>query len=589
MTMTTIYWKTRALGVLLALAFILGLSSASPAAEYWLRAETTTKNMPDGAVITMWGFASCTDGSYTSCGAATVPGPELNVPAGDASGLTVHLRNNLTGPYTEPVSIIIPGQQAALAPVMTAPDGQGRQRVTSFVAETPADNLTTVDYVWSSIKTGTYLYQSGTHPALQVQMGLYGAMTHDAAAGQAYGASTAYAAQAVLLFSEIDPLLHISVALGDYGPGMGMTSTMHYEPKYFLINGTAASSGAPVTLTAGTAGSATLLRILNAGLRMRVPTFNGLYMSLAAEDGNLYPYAKTQYSAMLAPGKTFDALVTPPHYGSYAIFDRRLGLANYLQPNGGMLAYLSVGTGGPEHVGVFRGAGYWYRDTNGNNIWESGTDATSKFGIAGDLPVTGDWNGDGSDNIGVFRGAGYWYRDTNGNGIWENGVDSSVKFGVAGDKPVTGDWNGDGVTEIGVVRSGTWLLDYNGNGTWDKQNVDRMLTFGAAGDTPVTGDWDGDGSTNVGVFVPATGVWNLDTNGNGIFDGCGIDTCYTFGQAGDVPALGDWDGDGTTNIGVLRGNGMWYIDSNANGVLDMGVDVSFKFGITGDKPVTGKW
>jgi FtsP/CotA-like multicopper oxidase with cupredoxin domain len=584
MTMTTLYWKARAHGVLLALAFILGLSGTSQAAEYWLRAETVAKPMPDGAVITMWGFASC-DAAW-ACGAATVPGPELNVPSGDATGLTVHLRNNLTGPYTESVSIIIPGQQSALAPVMTAPDGQGRQRVTSFVAETPADNSTTIDYVWSGIKPGTYLYQSGTHPALQVQMGLYGAMTHDAAAGQVYGASTAYAAQATLLLSEVDPLVHISVAAGDYGPGMGMTSTMRYEPKYFLINGAASSVGSPISLPTGTAGSRTLLRFLNAGLRMRVPTLNGLFMSLAAEDGNLYPFAKEQYSLMLAPGKTVDAFITPENYGSYAIFDRRMGLANYLQANGGMLAYLSVGTGGPEQVGVFRN-GYWYRDTNGNNTWEAGVDATNRLGIAGDVPVVGDWDGNGVDDLGVYR-LPYFYRDTNGNGVWDAGVDTVTRFGIPGDIPVVGDWNNDGVSEVGIFRSGTWYLDYNANGVWNA-GVDRSFTFGAAGNIPVAGDWNGDGSTNIGVFIPATGVWNLDSNGNGVFDGCGTDTCYTFGQAGDVPALGDWDGNGTTNIGVFRGNGMWYIDSNANGALDAGVDLSFKFGITGDKPVVGKW
>jgi FtsP/CotA-like multicopper oxidase with cupredoxin domain len=584
--MTTVYWKTKAKSAFLALVLFLGLGGTSQAAEYWLRAETIAKNMPDGAVITMWGFANCTDGTYASCTPATVPGPELNVPVGETT-LTVHLRNNLTGPYTESISIIIPGQQTSLAPVMDDTDGSGRQRVTSFVAETPVDNTTSTGYVWNNIKAGTYLYQSGTHPALQVQMGLYGAMTHDAAASQAYGPTTAYAASATLLFSEIDPLLHISVASGDYGPGMGMTSTMHYEPKYFLINGEAHSASAPITLTAGTAGSTTLLRILNAGLRMRVPTLTGLHLSLAAEDGNLYPFAKEQYSAMLAPGKTMDALITPANYGSYAIFDRRLGLTNYLQPAGGMLAYLSVGAGGPEKVGVFRN-GYWYRDTNGNNIWEAGVDASSKLGIAGDIPVVGDWDGNGVSRIGVFRGAGYWYRDTNGNGVWDSGTDSTTKFGIAGDLPVTGDWNNDGVTEIGVFRGGTWYLDSNANGVWNN-GVDKRFTFGAAGNIPVIGDWDGDGSTNIGVFIPATGEWNLDSNGNGAFDGCGVDTCYTFGQSGDVPALGDWDGDGTTNVGVFRGNGMWYTDSNANGALDAGVDVSFKFGITGDKPVVGRW
>ena len=167
--MTTFYRKRRAKSALLALVLFLGLSGTSQAAEYWLRAETFAKNMPDGAVVTMWGFASCTDGTYAACTPATVPGPELNVPVGDTS-LTVHLRNSLTGPYTESISLIIPGQQASLAPVKSDTDGSGRQRVTSFVATTPVENTASTDYIWNNIKPGTYLYQSGSHPAVQVQM-----------------------------------------------------------------------------------------------------------------------------------------------------------------------------------------------------------------------------------------------------------------------------------------------------------------------------------------------------------------------------------------------------------------------------------
>lgn len=579
MTMTNLYTKTRAKGALLALLLILGLSGTSQGAEYWLRAETVNKTMPDGAVITMWGFAEC-DSTFTACSPATVPGPQLTVPVGDGSGLTVHLMNSLA---TEPVSLIIPGLQSALAPVKGDPAGTGKQRVTSFVAA--ALPGATNDYVWPTIKPGTYLYQSGTHPALQVPMGLYGAVTHDAAAGQAYGASTAYAQSATLLFSEIDPSLHTAVATGAYGTP-AYPSTIHFKPRYFLINGTAHSAAAPIILPAGTADSTTLLRLLNAGIKMRTPTLTGLYLSLVAEDGNLYPFAREQYAAMLAPGKTMDALIKPATYGTYAVFDRALGLANNLQANGGMLAYLSVGTGGADKIGVFRSPNRWFLDKNGNGVWDPALgDVSYWFGIAGDVPGPGDWNGDGVTDIAIFR-SGRWLRDMNGDGVWTAGVDLNTVFGIAGDKPVTGDWNGDGVTEVGVFRNGTWLLDFNSNGIWNNVTVDRRFIFGTAADTPVAGDWNGDGVTDIGTFN--AGTWQLDLNGNGMFDGCGTDLCYTFGQAGDVPSVGDWDGNGTSNLGVRRGNRV-YVDSNANGVLDIGVDVSYLFGITGDIPVVGKW
>ena len=37
--------------------------------------------------------------------------------------------------------------------------------------------------------------------------------------------------------------------------------------------------------------------------------------------------------------------------------------------------------------------------------------------------------------------------------------------------PVTGDWNGDGTTKIGVFIDGRWFLDLNGNGVWDEGDL----------------------------------------------------------------------------------------------------------------------
>ena len=64
-------------------------------------------------------------------------------------------------------------------------------------------------------------------------------------------------------------------------------------------------------------------------------------------------------------------------------------------------------------------------------------------------------------------------------------------FGQAGDLPAAGDWNGDGKAKVGVFRNGTWYLDYNGNGAWDGCGVDRCYSgsFGQQGDWPVAGKW----------------------------------------------------------------------------------------------------
>ena len=58
--------------------------------------------------------------------------------------------------------------------------------------------------------------------------------------------------------------------------------------------------------------------------------------------------------------------------------------------------------------------------------------------------------------------------------------------------------DGDGVEEIGIFRNGVWVIDTNGNRQLDEG--DRRFEFGKAGDLPVVGDWDGDGKDDVGLY-----------------------------------------------------------------------------------------
>jgi hypothetical protein len=53
--------------------------------------------------------------------------------------------------------------------------------------------------------------------------------------------------------------------------------------------------------------------------------------------------------------------------------------------------------------------------------------------------VVGDWNHSGTTKVGIFR-AGTWYLDTNGNGLWDPGTDQILTWGQAGDAPVVGAW-----------------------------------------------------------------------------------------------------------------------------------------------------
>jgi hypothetical protein len=257
---------------------------------------------------------------------------------------------------------------------------------------------------------------------------------------------------------------------------------------------------------------------------------------------------------------------------------------------------------GTTKVAVYRATtGTWYLDTNGNGHWDGcGTDACISWGgDATDRPVVGDWNASGSAKIGVYRkSTGTWYLDQNGTGTWDGcTTDKCIPWGGdATDAPVVGDWDGNGKTKVGVYRQSTgyWYLDKNGNGAWDNCGTDSCFAWGGdPSDIPVVGDWNGSGTTKIGVYRQATGWWYLDTNGNGQWDGCGTDACVSWGgDPTDVAVIGDWSGTGTTKIGVYRrATGYWYLDTNGNGAWDgCGIDACIAWGgDPADQAVVGKW
>ena len=223
------------------------------------------------------------------------------------------------------------------------------------------------------------------------------------------------------------------------------------------------------------------------------------------------------------------------------------GAASTVSSNSSPLSAANIG---PSSVGIFRSGFYWLEDVDGNQQFNQPPDQAFAFGgIAGDIPITGDWNGDGRTKVGVYRPSnGLFILDTNGNQQFDAG-DAVYNLGVgsqAGDRPVVGDWNGDGRTKVGLFRQGFfWILDTNGNGVFE-QGVDATYAFGGvAGDVPVVGDWTGTGTSKIGLFRQGF-YWILDANGNGSLDninGSGGDQAFAYGGiAGDVPVVGDWNG-----------------------------------------------
>jgi len=116
------------------------------------------------------------------------------------------------------------------------------------------------------------------------------------------------------------------------------------------------------------------------------------------------------------------------------------------------------------------------------------------------------------------------------------------------------------------------------------QNYFRSLKIGANTDLPFAADFNGDGTTDLGVFTPITGKWMIDHN----FDSIADLTISNWGRyAGDQPLAGDFNGDGKTDLAIFRTTDhKWYFDYDRNGTTDATVGA---WGQTGDKPIAGDW
>ncbi|MCC7199280.1 MAG: multicopper oxidase domain-containing protein [Gammaproteobacteria bacterium] len=160
-----------ALGSPAAFAGIPGVTdkAGSPAdgsAEFELWARSGTIVLGDGNSLAAWGY------STSSAGGMQYPGPTLIVREGDAVTVTLHNALLL------PTSAIFPGQTGVTA----APCATGASTPGVMTLEAPGATALNgndggcVQYSFTAARPGTYMYQTGTRPELQVEMGLVGAL-----------------------------------------------------------------------------------------------------------------------------------------------------------------------------------------------------------------------------------------------------------------------------------------------------------------------------------------------------------------------------------------------------------------------------
>jgi FtsP/CotA-like multicopper oxidase with cupredoxin domain len=300
-----------------------------------LVAKTGYINTPDGNSVFMWSYGNV---DTPDNGNFQEPGPNLCVTQGET--VVVNLSNTLP----EASSMVFPGQDAQV----TATGGAAGLLTTEAAATTG-----TVSYSFTAGNPGTYLYESGSDPSKQIEMGLYGALIvrPSAGAGYAYGTTTQFdpTREYLLVLSEIDPDLHHAVETNAAYDVNALRS------RYFAINGrefpdTIQDNGSPllpsqpysslvrIQPNSATTPNPALIRMINVGALNHPFHPHGNHTTEIAQDGRLLldpagtGAASTQhFGETIGSGKTEDFLlrwddpdrwdptsnpfpVTPPNY-----------------------------------------------------------------------------------------------------------------------------------------------------------------------------------------------------------------------------------------------------------------------------------
>jgi len=197
------------------------------------------------------------------------------------------------------------------------------------------------------------------------------------------------------------------------------------------------------------------------------------------------------------------------------------------------------------------------------------------------VPLTGDWDADGSETPGTFERGVFKLSNT----IPPGEPTVSFTFGDPRGFPVAGDFDGDGRDDVAVYRNGLWQVRLSpvdglspvatysfsfGSGTWPST-------------VPVAGDWDGDGTDGIGTYTLANGTWNLRQTASP--SGAPDAGSFVFWTGtGSYPVVGDWDGNRTDTVGVKNG-----VNWSLNNQNDTSApDVTFQYGLANDLPLTWK-
>lgn len=156
------------------------------------------------------------------------------------------------------------------------------------------------------------------------------------------------------------------------------------------------------------------------------------------------------------------------------------------------------------------------------------------------------------------------------------------------DNVFAGDWNGDGVDTPGGSLGNRVFLTDEATDAGSVSGVvpgageaEQVITFGSLGYQYFAGDWDGNGTDEIGAFDPRTSTFFLRLGGTSV-------RTIAFGSRSvpSFPVVGDWNGDGVDDIGVMEARTKkFHLRTGSSSVTTF----QFGSGSTSYRPATGDW
>ncbi|MEM6996077.1 MAG: serine hydrolase [Myxococcota bacterium] len=252
-----------------------------------------------------------------------------------------------------------------------------------------------------------------------------------------------------------------------------------------------------------------------------------------------------------------------------------------------------------DGIGIFSLAHNYFelQGTDGPIRFHFGS-GNSKWGAAS-LAFAGDWTGDGTDTVALYDNVARAYVLAEENDS-DEGMAALPRIVAAGvpepppaggefpaELPVAGDWDGDGVDGVGLYHPGSrtvYLIDDAASGTVSGMVVMSVEDGWPERGSAVAGDWDGDGDDELAVVGAGTAYLAADTDGG--------PPAETFAFAAPVAVAGDWDGDGVDTIGAFTpaSNTFSLLHHNGEGAMTHEMQLGYtEPGYWSFLPVTGRW